>query len=189
MTARVERRRWREVKRRPIQGNSPNDRMLLGPDCYRRKRVCADSFPATPPPPQLPADPDGSRNAFFQACGIYRSDGVKQQTGSRGAASRWSVPGPVQERVGRSAPCSSSATSSDRLFLDRVARQHCPSPLHRHAHTNTHSPPAQAKQDISTLRRIGHFYFALTPWMLWRVSTAQSTTRWAPMPHLSLLGR
>src|SRR5687767_7724266 len=137
--------------------------MLLGPDCYRLKRVCADSISATPAPPQLPADPHGFRNAFLQACGIYRSDGVKQQTWGRGAASRWSGPGPVQGRVGRSAPCSSSATSSDRLFLDRVARQHCPSPLHWHTHTNTHSSPAQAKQDISTLRRIGHFYFALTP--------------------------
>jgi hypothetical protein len=69
---------------------------------------------------------------------------------------------PVKERDGRSALCSSSATSSDRLFLDRVARQHCPSPLHRHGQTNTHPLPASSKQDISTLQRIGHFYFALT---------------------------
>ena len=39
-------RRWREVKRRPVQGNSPNDRILRGPDCNRHKRVYADSFPA-----------------------------------------------------------------------------------------------------------------------------------------------
>src|SRR5438045_1351707 len=52
--------------------------------------------------------------------------------------------------------------SSGRLFLDRVARQHCPSPLHRHAQTTTHLLPTLAKQDISTLQRIGHFYFALT---------------------------
>src|ERR1035441_4017110 len=52
--------------------------------------------------------------------------------------------------------------SSDRLFLDRVARQHCPSPLHRHAQTTMHPRPARLKQDISTLQRIGHFYFALT---------------------------
>jgi hypothetical protein len=43
-------RRWREVQRRPVQGNSPNDRMLRGPDCNRPKRVCADAFPATPSP-------------------------------------------------------------------------------------------------------------------------------------------
>jgi len=28
--------------------------------------------------------------------------------------------------------------------------------------TSTHSPPARSKPDISTLQRIGHFYFALT---------------------------
>ncbi|MGD0049006.1 MAG: response regulator [Bryobacteraceae bacterium] len=48
------------------------------------------------------------------------------------------------------------------LTLDRVARQHCPSPLHRHAQTTTHLLPASSKPDISTLQRIGHFYFALT---------------------------
>jgi hypothetical protein len=52
--------------------------------------------------------------------------------------------------------------SSDRLFLDRAARQHCPSPLHRHGQTNTASLQPPSKQDISTLQRIGHFYFALT---------------------------
>ena len=40
-------RRWREVKRRPVQGNSQNDRILRGPDFNRHKRVYADSFPAT----------------------------------------------------------------------------------------------------------------------------------------------
>ena len=54
------------------------------------------------------------------------------------------------------------ATSSDRLFLDRVARQHCPSPLHRHTQINMHSTEAPAKADISTLPGSGHFYFALT---------------------------
>ena len=44
----------------------------------------------------------------------------------------------------------------------RVARQHCPSPLHRHGQTNTISLQPPSKQDISTLQRIGHFYFALT---------------------------
>jgi hypothetical protein len=52
--------------------------------------------------------------------------------------------------------------SSGRLFLDRVARQHCPSPLHRHTQINMHSPEAQAKGDISTLPATRHFYFALT---------------------------
>ena len=52
--------------------------------------------------------------------------------------------------------------SSGRLFLDRVARQHCPSPLHRHAQNTMHSSDARAKGDISTLQGRGHFYFALT---------------------------
>jgi hypothetical protein len=47
--------------------------------------------------------------------------------------------------------------SSGRLFLDRVARQHCPSPLHRHPQHNTHSSGDQAKGDISTLPGRGHF--------------------------------
>jgi hypothetical protein len=52
--------------------------------------------------------------------------------------------------------------SSGRLFLDRVARQQSPSPLHRHAQTTMHPCRNQAKPDISTLQGIGHFYFALT---------------------------
>jgi hypothetical protein len=57
---------------------------------------------------------------------------------SWGAASRWSAPMPGKGRDGRNyAPCSSSAMSSGRLFLDRVARQHCPSPLRRQGHHKT----------------------------------------------------
>jgi DNA-binding transcriptional ArsR family regulator len=52
--------------------------------------------------------------------------------------------------------------SSGRLFLDRVARQHCPSPLHRHTQINMHSEHVQGKDDISTLPATRHFYFALT---------------------------
>src|ERR1039457_1066442 len=69
---------------------------------------------------------------------------------------------PVQGRDGRTAPYPSSTMSSGRLFLDRVARQHCPSPLYRHGQNNTHPLPSPTKPDISTLQRIGHFYFALT---------------------------
>ena len=52
--------------------------------------------------------------------------------------------------------------SSGRLFLDRVARQQSPSPLHRYPQINMHSSQARAKGDVSTLLRGGHFYFALT---------------------------
>jgi hypothetical protein len=46
-------------------------------------------------------------------------------------------PQPKDATGGTTAPCSSSAMSSGRLFLDRVARQHCPSPLHRQLHPKT----------------------------------------------------
>ena len=163
MMAQAALRRWREVKGRPVQGNSPNDRILRGPDCNRHKRVCVDSFPATPSP-QLPGAQKVPGMRFFRHGGIYRSDGVLKTIKDWGR-----VPppvgrprGPAKGRDGRRASCSSSAMSSDRLFLDRVARQHCPSPLHRHTQTTTHPLPAPSKPDISTLQRIGHFYFALT---------------------------
>ena len=55
--------------------------------------------------------------------------------------------------------------SSGRLFLDRVARQHCPSPLHRHTQNNTHPAEAQAEGDISTLPGNTTFLFCLDIWM------------------------
>ncbi len=76
---------------------------------------------------------------FLRHDGIYRSDGAGEtgKNWGRSAASRWSAPGPVKGRDGRNAPCSSSAMSSDRLFLDRGARQQSPSPLHRQLHPKT----------------------------------------------------
>ena len=163
MTVPTGRRRWREVKRRPVQGNSPNDRMLRGPDCNRPKRVCADSFPATPPP-QFPRTRKIPKWRFLRQAGSIGPMWPPNQLHPRPEC-RLPLVGPrapVKERDGRSALCSSSAMSSDRLFLDRVARQQSPSPLHRRAQINTHSLPARPKPDISTLQRIGHFYFALT---------------------------
>ena len=46
-----------------------------------------------------------------------------------------SGPGPEARRKETRLPI--VATSSGRLFLDRVARQHCPSPLHRHVQNNS----------------------------------------------------
>src|SRR5260370_38074569 len=78
-------------------------------------------------------------------------------------ASRWSAPSPGKRtRREDHALSHRPQMSSDRLFLDRVARQHCPSPLHRHTQINMHSAEAQRKGDISTLLGRGHFYFALT---------------------------
>ena len=215
-------RRWREVKRRPVQGNSPNDRILRGPDCNRHKRVYADSFPATPLP-QIPGIfPEcvwgGMRNLsvrwrikpipkqvrrtasrwsaprlrwphreftkrfcrrllsfaerfknaralemrLFRHGGIYRSD-VSSHLINLVPGSRFTVgSGPGYRTRRKNTPCPSSAMSSGRLFLDRVARQHCPSPLHRHTQINMHSAEAHGKGDISILPGRGHFYFALT---------------------------
>ena len=98
--------------------------------------------------------------AFFRHGGIYRSDVAF--TLGRGPAFRWSGPGQVGEHAGRNMSCPSFSMSSDRLFLDRGARQHCPSPLRRQQQTNMHFSTPRAKGDISTLPAGGHFYFALT---------------------------
>jgi hypothetical protein len=158
------RRKWREGKSSPYTGKlsarpagKPGD-FLIAKEGLRRSlpRHCF---------PQLQRTILGAQYAFWKA---WRNLSVRC---GRTTTKPWdgTVPPPagrpraqVEERVGRTTLCSSSAMSSDRLFLDRVARQHCPSPLHRHAQTTMHPRPARLKQDISTLQRIGHFYFALT---------------------------
>jgi hypothetical protein len=157
------RRWWREGKVRPIPGNAPPVQPVSRGVCSLRS-VCDDPFSATPIP-QLQRTILGAQYAFWKA---WRNLSVRcGQTTTK----PWGETAPppdrrsrtqVEERVGRTTLCSSSAMSSDRLFLDRVARQHCPSPLHRHAQTTTPPHPARLKPDISTLQRIGHFYFALT---------------------------
>jgi hypothetical protein len=76
---------------------------------------------------------------FLRHYGIYRSDVVQVKAKTKTKPWGGTVPPPagrpraqVKERVGRTTLFSSSAMSSGRLFLDRVARQQCPSPLHRH---------------------------------------------------------
>jgi hypothetical protein len=94
------------------------------------------------PIPHAPAArpiPMAIRMRFRRHDGIYRSDVVQVKTKPWGGA----VPPPagrpraqVQERAGRITPFSSSAMSSGRLFLDRVARQQSPSPLRRQGQNN-----------------------------------------------------
>ena len=127
-------RRWREVQRRPVQGNPPNDRILRGPDCNRPKRVCTDSFPATPSPqpPETHQLPGMRFLRHAESIGPMWPENPNHRNLRVGC--RLPLVGPrasVKGRDGRSAPCPSSAMSSDRLFLDRVARQQSPSPLHR----------------------------------------------------------
>ena len=71
-----------------------------------------------------------------------------------------SGPGPEARRKETRLPI--VATSSGRLFLDRVGRHQSPSPLRQHSQFNMQFPQAPAKGDISTLPARGHFYFALT---------------------------
>ncbi len=101
---------------------------------------------------------------FLRHDGIYRSDWAKTicKPGAGPIASRRSARPRTRERDGRTAPTPSSTMSSGRLFLDRVGRHQSPSPLHRHDQINMHLRRPRPKQDISTLRGIGHFYFALT---------------------------
>ena len=156
-------RKWREGKVRPIPGNPPHDRLVSRVISSSLKESLRRSLPRHCLP-QLQKIL-GAQYAFGKA---WRNLSVRcGQTTTK----PWGGTAPppdgrlqiqVEERVGRTTFCSSSAMSSDRLFLDRVARQHCPSPLHRQAQTTTVPPPARPKPDISTLQRIGHFYFALT---------------------------
>jgi hypothetical protein len=156
------------VQRRPIQGNFPSDRKDY-PDFQSPQeslRRCPPARPVTRTVARRECALVGERSfAFSRHDGIFRPGrGLKpSQTRGRVPPPVGRPRAPVPGRDGRNcAPYSPSAMSSGRLFLDRVARQHCPSPLHRHPQHNTHSEQPQAKGDISTLLSRGHFYFALT---------------------------
>jgi hypothetical protein len=153
---------WREGKVRPIPGNAPHDR-LVSRGIVSPRSICDDPFSATrfPQPRIIP----GPSVCVFQAwrnlsvrCGRTTTKsrvGTEPPPASRPRAQ-------AKERAGRNTLFSSSAMSSDRLFLDRVGRHQSPSPLHRRPQNIMHSAEHQAKEDISTLPARGHFYFALT---------------------------
>jgi hypothetical protein len=68
---------------------------------------------------------------FLRHDGIYRSD-VSSHLFTPGACPAFrSGRGQGIEQAGKHMLFPSSAMSSGRLFLDRDARQQCPSPLHR----------------------------------------------------------
>ena len=109
---------------------------------------------------------EGPQYAFLKAwrnlSGPMGFPNQNQTLGWEPTASRWSAPGPGKRtRREDHALSHRPQMSSDRLFLDRVARQHCPSPLHRHTQINMHSADAQAKGDISTLPARGTFLLCL----------------------------
>ena len=161
----VGKRRWREGKVRPVPGNSPHDRLVSRVISSSLKESLRRSLPRHCFPHLQRIL--GAQYAFLRHGGIYLVRcGLKTKNQTLGwdrTASRWSAPSPGSRTCREDhAPSHRPQMSSDRLFLDRVARQHCPSPLHRHAQTTTPPRPARQKPDISTLQRIGHFYFALT---------------------------
>ena len=162
------RREWREGKVRPIPGNSPHDRPVSRGISFTFWRICDDPFPATPFPPlqrTIPRRPVCVFKAWRNLSGPMWFQHQNQTLGWGRAASRWSVPSPGSRTCREDhAPSHRPQMSSGRLFLDRVARQQSPSPLHRHPQINMHSQGAQAKGDISTLPERRHFYFALTRW-------------------------
>jgi hypothetical protein len=159
------RRKWREGKVRPLQGNSPHGR-LVSRDLLSSGRICDDPFHATPfPQPRstIRRRPACVFKAWRNLSGPMWFPEQNQTLGRDRAASRWSAPGPGKgTRREDHAPSHRPQMSSGRLILDRVGRHQSPSPLHRHEKINMHFAESLAKGDISTLPGRGHFYFALT---------------------------
>ena len=165
------RREWREGKVRPIPGNSPHDRLVSRGIIPSLRRICDDPFPTTHSFSATATNHTRRPVCVFQAwrnlSGPMWFQNQNQTPGRGRAASRWSAPSPGKRtRREDHAPSHRPQMSSGRLFLDRVARQQGPSPLHRHSQINTHSQGVQAKGDISTLPGRRHFYFALTGFLL-----------------------
>ena len=131
----VSRRKWREGESSPYTGKrsarpagKPGD-FLIAKEGLRRSlpRHCF---------PQLQRTILGAQYAFWKAWrNLSGPMGFKNQNQTLGwdqTASRWSAPGPGKStRREDHALSHRPQMSSDRLFLDRGARQHCPSPLHR----------------------------------------------------------
>ena len=160
------RKEWCEDKVRPIPGNPPHDRPVSRGDSFTFWRICDDSFPTTHFPQlqrtilRLPAC---VFKAWRNLSGPMWLEPPSQALRRDRTTSRWSAPGPGSRTCREDHdPSHRPQMSTGRLFLDRVARQHCPSPLHRQPQISMHSRVAQAKGDLSTLPARGHFYFALT---------------------------
>jgi hypothetical protein len=149
--------RWREGKVRPLLGNSPHDRPVSRGILSSLWRICDDAFSATVVA-WLQRTILGAQYAFFKAwqnlSGPMWFAKQNQTLGQDRAASRRSAPGPgSRTRREDHVPSHRPQMSSGRLFLDRVARQHCPSPLHRRPQHNMHSSHGPGKGDISTLHK------------------------------------
>jgi hypothetical protein len=127
--------------------------LLRGPDCNRHKREFA-SIPSPPLRHRSFREPRRSPECvFFGMAESIGPMGVLRTIKDWGRVPpRVGRPrGPAKGRDGRGAPAS-FAMSSDRLFLDRVARQHCPPPLHRHAQTTMRLLPASSNRTFLLCR-------------------------------------
>jgi len=134
-------KKWREGKVRPEPGNSPHDRPVSRGISFSFWRICDDPFPATPFPQRhrsILRRPVCVFEAWRNLSGPMRFQSQNQTLGRDRTASQRSAPSPGKRtRREDHAPSHRPQMSSGRLFLDRVARQHCPSPLHRHPHPKT----------------------------------------------------
>ena len=161
-----------KAKVRPIPGNAPHDR-LVSRGTQSPRSVCDDPFPVTPFL-QLQRTLRPQR-AFFKAwrnlsgpMGFQNQKQKQKQKqnqtlGRDQTASRWSAPHPGKRtRREDHALSHRPQMSSGRLFLDRVARQHCPSPLHRHRRITCTPRRPRQKATFLLCQGTRHFYFALT---------------------------
>src|SRR5258708_2891409 len=157
--------KWREGKSSPYTGKlsarpagKPGD-FLIAKESLRRSLHCHFLASAS-------NYTGGPQHAFLKAwrnlSGPMGFPNQNQTLGWDQTASRWSAPGPGKRtRREDHALSHRPQMSSDRLFLDRVSRQHCPSPLHRHTQIHMRSAEAQGKGDISTLLGRGTFLLCL----------------------------
>ena len=154
---------WREGESRPVPGNTPHDRLVSRGIFSSSRSVSDDPFSVTPS--HDCKEHRGLSVAFSRHGGIYlvrwgstSKSKSKPNPGTAPTASRWSAPHPGKRSCREDHALSHRPQmSSGRLFLDRVARQRCPSPLHRHTQNNTHFRKPRAKGDISTLLKMVTF--------------------------------
>jgi hypothetical protein len=135
-------RRWREGKVRPIQGNAPHDRLVGRGIFSSLKKRLRRSLPRHPVALMNFRAPG---NAFFEAwaesiCPMWGCGQTQAWTESHCLPP--AAPDPSQRTCREEHALLIVQMSSGRLFLDRVARQHCPSPLHRQPDHKTVDRPA-----------------------------------------------
>ena len=152
-------RRWREGKVRPVQGNAPHDRLVGRGIFSSLKKHLRRSLPRHP---VASINFRAPGNAFFRhgrnlsvRCGVL----IKAtQAWTESHCLPPAAPDPSQRTCREEHALLIVQMSSGRLFLDRVARQHCPSPLHR-------------QPDHKTLDRpIGTIYYRMVTVSFPRVS-------------------